>query len=194
MNPEQVESDVQLEFQTHRAVQEHPWWFTLMGTGLIALGIVAMVASFVTTMATVLFFGGLLLLGGLAQIVDAFSSRDAGGVGPRLLAGVLYAAVGGLLVFDPVSGAIGLTLLLAAFFFVAGVARLFLASRWKGRAWSWLAASGVIDILLGVLIWVQWPATGIWVIGLFVGIEMLLCGIAMLLFTAQMGRRHLDRI
>lgn len=154
----------------------------VLGGLLALLGLVAIVAAFAATLATVLLFGILLIFGGMMQIVQT-SQTSGEDKAWELLSGVLYLIVGALIVFDPVDGAIGLTLLLSILFFAVGAMRLWLAARARrteGPA-GILAATGVLDLLLGVLILAGWPATGTWVIGLFVGIELLVSGLALLI-------------
>src|SRR5205823_929025 len=96
----------------------------------------------------------------------------------HLLTGVLYLIAGVLMLEHPVEAAAGLTLLIAANLLIGGLVRIVLAiaERFDGR--GWVLFSGVISVLLGAGIWRQWPLSGLWVIGLFVGIEMLCNGVS----------------
>jgi len=164
-------------------VRLHRGWFMALGIVLILLGAIAIVAAFAATLATVLLFGVLLLIAGGVQIVHAFASARWRGFLWHLIGGILYVAIGGLIVIDPVAGAVGLTLLLAAFFVAGGTLKLVLGFQAES---GWFAVSGLIDLLLGVLVWVGWPETGTWVIGLFVGIELLLAGLSLLLMASAL--------
>jgi uncharacterized membrane protein HdeD (DUF308 family) len=166
----------------YEELREHRRWFMVLGILLIVLGLVAMVAAFAATMATVLFFGILLLIAGLVQILHALSAMRWQGFLIHLLGGVLYAAVGLLILIDPVAGAIGLTMLLAVFFIVSGVFKVTLGVQAES---GWFAFSGGLDLLLGVLIWAGWPDTATWVIGLFLGIELLFAGVSLLLIASR---------
>jgi len=152
-------------------------WYVGVGALLVLLGIVAIVAAFAVTLATVLLFGVLLLIAGVVQVVDALSSGRSQGFGIRLFAGILYAAVGGLIVVDPVKGAVGITVLLAAFFLVGGALKLALGLQ---AEFGWFVASGVLSLLLGLLIVFGLPEIGGWVIGLFLGIEFLFAGVSLI--------------
>lgn len=101
----------------------------------------------------------------------------------HLLGGILYTAVGGLILIDPVAGAIGLSFLLAVFFLVSGAFKMVLGIQAES---GWFAFSGLIDLLLGVLIWLGWPETATWVIGLFLGIELLFAGISLILIASRL--------
>lgn len=155
----------------------------LLGLFWAILGVAAIAAAIVATLATMLIFGVLLLLAGVAQLAYVFSSQSSVERSWQIATGVLYFLVGLLLVIDPVSGAIGLTLLIAILFFIRGIMQLALAVTYQRRGHSrgWHLVSGILSLLLAVFITAGWPETGTWVIGLFVGIELLLGGLTMLM-------------
>ncbi len=156
----------------------HGMWACLLGMGiaLIVLGLLAMGASLITTLATVVVFGILLLVGAIFQIVAAFWGHQWRGFLLHLLTGVLYLIAGIFMIDNPLQAALGLTLLIAAFLLVGGALRVILSVLERFDGWGWLLINGIVSLLLGVGIWRQWPLSGLWVIGLFVGIEMLFCG------------------
>lgn len=166
-------------------VREHRGWFFGLGLVLVVLGIVAIVAAFAATLATVLFFGVLLLIAGVVQIAHALASARWRGFLAHLLGGLLYALIGGVIVYDPVTAGIGLTLLLAAFFIAGGALKLVLGMQAES---GWFAFSGLIDLVLGVLVALGLPETGTWVIGLFLGIELLFAGLTLLLMASATRR------
>ena len=147
-----------------------------MGIALIVLGVVAIGSSFVATIATVMVFGVLLLLGAIFQVVTAFWGRRWRGFFLHLLAGVLYLIAGLFMIDSPLEAALSLTLLVAACLLVGGILRIVMSLVERFEGWGWSLLSGVVSFLLGAAIWRQWPLSGLWVIGLFVGIEMLLSG------------------
>jgi uncharacterized membrane protein HdeD (DUF308 family) len=149
-----------------------------MGVALIVLGAVAIGSSFIATYATMLVFGMLLLLGAIFQVFTAFWGRRWRGFFLHLLAGVLYFIAGVFMIENPIASAVGLTLLVAACLLVGGILRIILSVAERFDGWRWVLLNGVISLLLGVSIWRQWPLSGQWVIGLFVGIEMLLSGLS----------------
>jgi uncharacterized membrane protein HdeD (DUF308 family) len=160
-----------------RGVQGVRRWFPILGVLLMILGAVAVVAAFAVTMATVLLFGVLLLVAGIAQIVHGFSASRWRGFLFHLLGGCVYAAIGGLIVADPVGAAIGLTLLLAFFFAAAGILKTAIGFQTQS---GWFTVSGVVDLLLVLLVLLGLPETGTWVIGLFIGVEMLFAGFTLI--------------
>lgn len=151
-------------------------WFLLLGIGLIILGILAIGASTVTTIVSIIFLGSLLLIGGILQIIYSFWAHQWSGFFLSLLIGILYTLLGISFLHHPEMGALTITLLLAAFFIVAGIFRIVYASTIRFENWGWVVLSGIITLLLGILIWSQWPVSGLWVIGLFIGIDLLFYG------------------
>ncbi len=169
---------------------ERNWgWLLALGIGLIVLGLLAIALPAVATLAAGIFIGWLLVIGGVAQIADAFSARRWAGFALHLLSGVLYLLVGGLLVFDPLGGALALTLVLAAFLLVQGIFQIGLALRLRpALSWGWLLASGAVTVLLAILIWAGWPSSALWVIGLLVGIHLLMSGSALTMLALAVRR------
>jgi uncharacterized membrane protein HdeD (DUF308 family) len=159
-----------------REIKRHSGWFVALGVALIVLGVIALGALGFVTLASVLLFGWLLVIGGIMQIVHAFRVRQWGGFTRHLLGGVLSLVVGLLIVANPAAGALSLTLLLAAFFMVGGIFRIVSAVsfRFPGRGWAVLG--GIVTLLLGIMIWMEWPVSGVWVIGTFVGIDLIFDG------------------
>lgn len=152
-------------------------WFLALGAALVVLGIVALGASVTTTLAGVFFVGWLLIVGGALETAHAFWREIGwGGFFINLLTGVLHIVVGFLLVANPAAGAIALTLLIALFLMFGGLFRIAVALAVRFHNRVWLLLHGGVNLLLGLLIWLQWPLSGLWVIGLFIGIDLLLHG------------------
>ncbi len=155
----------------------HCWpWFLLLGILLIVVGIMAIGAAFIATLATVMIFGWLIVAGGVMQTVNAFLARSWRGFFVYLLAGILHLVVGILMIEHPVRAAAALTLLIAAIFFVGGILRVSYALVDRFPGWGWMLLNGAITFVLGVMIWREWPESSLWVIGLFVGIDLILNG------------------
>ena len=151
-------------------------WLVILGITLMAVGAVAMGAAVITTLTSAVIFGILLLGVGAIQLVNACLARSWRGFLIHVFVGLLYLVVGGLMVEHPVQAAEGLTLLLAAALLLGGAVRVTFAliESFAGRGWMLL--NGVISVLLGVMIWQQWPAASLWVIGLFIGIDLVFSG------------------
>jgi uncharacterized membrane protein HdeD (DUF308 family) len=121
--------------------------------------------------------GVLLLLGGIAETVGAFWCRGWSGFFLHLLSGLLSIVVGVLFLRAPVNALLALTLLVACFLMVGGIFKIVAALSYRFGAWGWALASGIIDLILGVMIWQDWPASALWVIGLFLGINLVFRGV-----------------
>ena len=155
------------------------WAFLVaMGVALMILGMVAISSSFIATMATVVVFGVLLLLAALLQVITALWGRSWRGFFLHLLGGVLYLIVGVFMIDHPVEAALGVTLLVALGLLASGIIRIIVSVVERFDGWGWMLLSGIVSFLLGAAIWRQWPLSGLWVIGLFVGIEMLCSGMS----------------
>jgi len=161
------------------AEMTHNWgWFLLFGIGLLILGIVAIVRSVAATVVSMLFFGWLLLIGAGIEIVQTIMAGRETGMFQHLAAAVLFGVVGFLIVWRPVASAEILTLLMGAFFLVSGLFQIVAPVMSALPDWGWHTLNGIITVLLGFLVLAQWPVSGLWVIGMFVGIDLFFYGIA----------------
>jgi uncharacterized membrane protein HdeD (DUF308 family) len=151
-------------------------WFLALGIGLIILGIAALGHSLVASLVMVSLFGWLLLVGGILAVAHAFLRRRWGGFFLDLFTGLLYSAVGVLIVDHPAESAAGLTLLIALSLLIGGAFRIVMALTVRFQHRVWMLCNGVISLLLGLMIWRQWPMSGLWVIGAFLGIDLIFYG------------------
>jgi uncharacterized membrane protein HdeD (DUF308 family) len=152
-------------------------WLLALGIAYVVLGTIGLGMEVALTIASVMLFGAFLLAGGVLELIHAFQAVGWKGRLPAILIGLAY-VVGGILIFlDPLAASEGLTLMLGALLLAIGVMRIVLAVGMKGHASSlWLGLSGVLSIVLGIMIVSKWPASGLWVIGLFVAIELIFQG------------------
>jgi uncharacterized membrane protein HdeD (DUF308 family) len=157
-------------------VRKHSTWFLVLGIALVIVGMIAIGWAVATTIVSVIFLGWLLIIGGVLHVIHGFRHRPWSGFFINLLAGVLYAVAGFVMVANPALAAVTLTLLIAMILIVAGLFRLFVAFSTPLDHRGWLILNGVVSILLGVMIWRSWPVSGLWVIGMFVGIDMIFDG------------------
>jgi uncharacterized membrane protein HdeD (DUF308 family) len=170
----------------HVGLQElrrHWGWFLVLGIVLLLLGTFAILYAVLATITTVLIFGWVLVFDGLLHGVAAFWARQWSGFFLHLLTGVLSVVVGAILIRHPVEAGLTLTLLLAAFFIVSGVFRIIAPLVMQFPSGGWVVLGGVINLILGLLIWNQWPASGLWVIGMFVGIDLIFRGWSYVMFA-----------
>lgn len=151
-------------------------WLLALGILMVVIGVIALYYTPHATVGTVLVFGWLLIISGVIETVHAFRVRKWGGMAMHLLGGILGVLIGMLVVTHPVVGALALTLLFAAFFTVMGVFRIITAISMRFPNWGWAVFDGIVTLALGVLVWAQWPSSGLWFIGMAVGISLILRG------------------
>ena len=153
-------------------------WLLALGITSIVLGTLGFYMTFALTLTSVLFFGVLLLVGGLFQLAQAFTCRGWKAVLWHVLIGLLYVAAGIDIIYNPVRASEILTLLLAAILIAVGVSRIIMAFQIRAAVdgWYWSLLSGLVSMVLGGMIIAKWPESGLWVIGLFVAIELLFSG------------------
>lgn len=159
-------------------LKSHWGWFFVLGLALIVLGVFAIGAAFFTTILSVILLGIIIAIAGIAILLDTFQSwwNEWGGFFLHLIIGLLYIAAGTLLINKPLLGSISITLLLGIFYTIVGISRLISYSTWKTTHWGWGFFNGLISLLLGVLILANWPSSSLYIIGLFVGIDLLVVG------------------
>jgi uncharacterized membrane protein HdeD (DUF308 family) len=155
-----------------------PYWWLLFGFGLVSViaGSLAISSVFVATMASVAVFGVLLVVAGVTELLHAVMVRNLSGFAMHLIAAALYLFTGVFMLEDPIKAATVLTLFLSASFFVGGALRIVYSLAERFPAWPWVFFNGVVDLFLGTFIFREWPESSLWVIGLFVGIDLLLHG------------------
>ncbi|HUO94779.1 MAG TPA: HdeD family acid-resistance protein [Steroidobacteraceae bacterium] len=159
-------------------------WFLALGIAFIVCGAFCIVSNIATTFATVLFFGWLLLISGIAALVHAFTAGSWRGSLLYLLSALLRGFTGYLLVRYPAAGAMSLTLVLASFFVVGGSFRAIGAGMIQFPRWGWSVFSGVLSVVLGVMLLVQLPASSVWFIGFAIGIDLIFEGASLVGFAA----------
>jgi uncharacterized membrane protein HdeD (DUF308 family) len=171
-------------------------WGWLLGLGILlsVLGLLLIAAPALGTLAIDLLVGWFLIIGGIAQLIHAFMEKAWRGFLLELASGALYLVVGVLLVFYPIAGAQALTIFLAAFLLVEGIVRVAMALRLRpAQGWAWVLFGGIVTVILALLIWSQWPASALWVIGLLVGINLLFTGWSLTMMAIAM-RAHEGRV
>jgi uncharacterized membrane protein HdeD (DUF308 family) len=159
------------------AVKANSGWMLALGVLFIVAGVLAFIAPFLAGIVVASIVGVVITLAGIAQIVHAWRMQSWGGFIWQLIIGIVL-LVGGLSIyFDPVSGVITLTLLAAIMFIVKGAFQLILGFRLRPHdGWGWIVSSGVIAIIVGMLIYIQWPMSATYAIGTLAGISLAFTG------------------
>ena len=157
-------------------VRRNRGWLLALGILLIILGVIALLDSVYFTVVSMFVFGWVLLIAGIIEAVQAFRHRRAGHLLLHGLNAALSIVVGIMLLRHPLVGALALTLLLAVYFVVVGIFRIVTALSMRIPGWGWTLTNGIISLILGILVWRQWPVAGLWIIGLFIGIDLIITG------------------
>lgn len=174
-------------------------WLLALGILVTLLGVLGLGMTYWLTVAAVFWFGVLAIIGGIAQLLDAFHHKGWKGIVWHVVIGLVYIIAGLAMVTMPVSSAFWLTLLLAISLIVTGILRMVMAFQIRGQGPVWIAVllSGVISVALGVMVYgtitppgaealatpegqLAWVRSWGWVIGLFVAIELIMEGVALI--------------
>lgn len=150
---------------------------TISGVLLIIVGFLAIATPAVAGTAVVMVIGVALLVAGGAQIVSGLKSKNWAHKLSPLVMGVITSLCGLGLLGEPWLGMKLIALLLALFFAIEGIWKIIASFNYRpASGWLALLASGILTLVLGVLIWRQWPISGLWAVGVFVGIDLLMTG------------------
>lgn len=159
----------------------------VVGVLLIVLGIIAIAQPAVSTIFAETWFAAILGTAGGAKISYAFQIRKSGnnqGFIWQLVLGILYIGTAIMLIANPFRGILTLTLLLGGFLLAEGAFNLILAFRLRPQQnWTWVLGDGIITLLLGALIWFQWPFNAPWLLGTLVGASILTTGVSRVMFS-----------
>ena len=156
-------------------------WIMAGGLLLVILGIVGLSMEFTMTIASVLYFGIMMVMGGAMILIGAFQAEGWKSKLWHLLIGLLYIAAGVVMIMEPQGSAVWFTLFIAAYLFVVGILRIITSVQMRGASgWGWTLLAGISAIILAFMIYAEWPYSGLWAIGLFVSIDLLMQGISLI--------------
>lgn len=164
-------------------------WFLALGVLYLVLGTFGLLAMGPLALASALVIAVLFLLGGVLQIGHAFRCQGWRGSLAHIAGAVLYLVAGALLLAQPFFGLVTITLVIGAVIFATGVTRIVIGIQHRpDQGWTWLALSGVVGVLLGLVILAGLPGNALWVLGLLVAVELLMEGWSMLLMGFALRR------
>jgi uncharacterized membrane protein HdeD (DUF308 family) len=156
----------------------------LWGVSLIILGMLAVASPFLAAVAVNGLVAWLIVLAGVVHLTVAFHTREAGSMIWRLLVGLAYVFFGVYLVAHPALGVASLTLVLASLFLVEGIFNVALFFKVRSvQGSSWYLIDGIITLLLGLMIYMQWPSSSAWAIGVLVGVSMIISGVTRVMLS-----------
>ncbi len=153
-------------------------WIIALGFVYLIAGVIALGSVVLATVVSVFLVGIMMLIAGIAEVINAFQVRTWGKFLLWLLLGALY-IVAGILTFDnPLLAAAVLTLLLGAALLASGVMRIVLSfSMMRGTPWVWVLLSGIVTFLIGLVILIHWPVSSLYILGIFLGVDLVIAGI-----------------
>ena len=160
-----------------RALRPKWGWIVAFGVFSLIAGVIALASTVIATASAVLIVGFMMLFAGAAEIIAAVQAKDWGHRLVWLLLGALYVFAGFVCLQNPFAAATILTLMLGIALIVGGLLRIFLATRMKqGTPWGWVVFSGILSFLLGLMIVAQWPTSSFFVLGIFLGVDLIFIG------------------
>lgn len=183
-------NEEQLVGAMRRNLKEHWQLFVIQGILLVILGALAIAVPVIASVAVAAFVGWLLFFAGAFRAFSLIRAPHAPGYWSTLLLSILTAILGLIIALFPLQGAITLTMVLTAYFIVHGISSFMLAFSIKGHTGRWvlLFVGGIIDLALAALVIAGWPSTSVFILGLYVGINLLFTGFA--LIFAALGARE----
>jgi uncharacterized membrane protein HdeD (DUF308 family) len=159
-----------------------PIWLIAFGVAVLALGGLAFFSIVTATIVSVYFVAIGMIVAGALEIALGLRSTSSGQKMTWLLVGALYVAAGCFALFNPLLAAGVLTLLLGASLVAAGLVRFLISFQMRaGSQWWWTAASAAVTTLLGALVLAQWPASSLYILGVFLSVDLLAAGLAWVL-------------
>jgi uncharacterized membrane protein HdeD (DUF308 family) len=175
---------------TIRAIDRKWGWFVALGIGELILGGIASTNLLAANLASVLFIGAAMLVGGIFQIVHAFSARGVRGFLYWLIGGIVYGAAGAVILCDPILGSLTLSLLAGILLLVAGVLRGWAGFHSRPAAgWRWIVAAGVLTFCVGVILIAAWPVISLWLLGAMLVVDLIFQGWGFVAFGIALRAR-----
>ena len=167
-------------------------WIVALGVIFMISGVIALGSVVMATVSAVWIVGIMMIMAGVAEIIAAFSVKAWGKAIFWGLLGALYVAAGIIAFENPLLAAAVLTLFLGIALMAGGIVRMFLAwhMRGAGKPWGWVVVSGLISLLLGLMIIAKWPYSSVYVLGIFLGIDLIFIGSSWLSIGLALKRRH----
>jgi uncharacterized membrane protein HdeD (DUF308 family) len=172
-------------------------WFVALGIGELILGGVASANLMAANLASVLVIGAAMVVAGIFQIIHAFSARGLRGFLFWQIAGIVYAAAGAIILYDPVLASLTLSLTAGVFLVAAGVMRAWAGFHARPAAgWRWIVAAGVLTFCVGVMLVAAWPSIGLWLLGAMLVVDLIFQGWGLIMFGLALkarASRHSDQ-
>ena len=164
-------------------------WSMVCAILMFVCGILAISLPLASSIGIVMLLSWLILFAGMSHLVFAFQSHNAGGFIWKILLAVLYIAAGIYMLMHPLLGVVTLTLILGIFFLLEGIVEIAFYFFMHGfRNSGWVLFDGIVSLILGAMIWRQWPSSSVWVIGTLVGISLMFIGLSRFMLSMAVRR------
>jgi uncharacterized membrane protein HdeD (DUF308 family) len=182
---------------TVHAITRKWGWFVALGISELILGGVASTNLMAANLASVLVIGAVMVVAGIFQIIHAVAARGLRAFLFWQLAGIVYAAAGAIILYDPILASLTLSLTAGVFLVAAGVMR-----SWAGfharpaTGWRWIVAAGVLTFCVGVMLVAAWPSIGVWLLGAMLVVDLIFQGWGLIIFGLALkarASRHSDQ-
>ena len=174
-----------------RALRPRWGWIVALGVVSVIAGVIALATDIFATAIAVYVIGFMMLFSGATEIVAAFNAKEWSHRILWLLLGALYVFAGIICLQNPFAAATILTLLLGFALIIGGLVRIFLATRMRqGTPWGWVVFSGLISVLLGIIIIAKWPVSSFFVLGIFLGVDLIFIGSGWIAVGMALKRHH----
>jgi uncharacterized membrane protein HdeD (DUF308 family) len=165
-------------------------WFVALGVGELVIGGVASANLMAANLASVLVIGVAMVVAGIFQIIHGFAARGLRGLLFWQLAGIVYAAAGAIILYDPVFASLTLSLTAGIFLFISGVMRIWVGFHARPAAgWRWIVAAGVVTACVGVIVVAAWPGIGLWFLGAMLVVDLIFQGWGLIVFGLALKAR-----
>lgn len=178
-------------------IRQASGWSIVWGIALVIFGMLAIAAPGIAAIAVNAFIAWMIVFAGVVHLVLAFHAHRTGSLIWKVLVGLVYVGFGIYLLMHPLIGVSALTLLLATMFLVEGVLDIMMWWKMRGtEGASWVLMDAIVTLVLGGLIYAQWPSSSLWAIGTLVGVSMIMSGIArvMLSLAARKASKALGTV
>ena len=170
-------------------VRQDSAWSIVLGVLLVIFGALAVGSPFLAATAVNAIIAWLIVLAGVVHLIIAFSAPKVGNLIWKVLVGIAYLCFGAYLIMHPVLGVASLTLLLATLFLIEGIFAIgmYFGMSSVGRS-NWVLLDGIITLVLGLMIYMQWPSSSAWVIGTLVGVSMISSGVTRVMLSMALRK------
>lgn len=169
--------------ETNAHIVRKNWgWLLFIGISMVIFGFIGLSMSLALTITSLVVFGCLMLFGGVLQLYDAFKAEGWKSKLWYILIALMYIATGIVMIKFPGASAVWITLFIGASLLTTGLLRIIMGIQMRDvvKGWGWTVFSGLMSILLGLMILAEWPISGLWVIGLFIAVELIMQGFSMI--------------